>query len=78
MGLNWRIFVAMPEKRYIDQISDSTRDTLSTILVILIQVNLLGVATTRILTNSITQLTNAADQMSRGDLEQMIPSHPIT
>ena len=77
MGLNWRIFVAMPEKRYIDQISDSTRDTLSTILVILIQVNLLGVATTRIITNSITQLTNAADQMSRGDLEQMIPAHPI-
>jgi signal transduction histidine kinase len=77
MGLNWQISIAMPEKYYLGLISDSTRNTLITSLIIMTMANLLGIATMRMLTNPIKQLSDAADLMSRGDLEQRLPEHPI-
>jgi signal transduction histidine kinase/DNA-binding response OmpR family regulator len=77
MGLDWQVFVAMPEKHYLALINKSTRDTLVTSLVIMGLATLLGIATIRILASSIKKVSDAAGSMSRGNLDQKLAPHPI-
>jgi len=77
MGLSWKVFVAMPEDYYLGLINESTRNTLTASLGILGLSSLLGIAASRILTGSIKQVSDAAGEMSRGNLEQQLPGHPI-
>ena len=77
MGLNWKVYVAMPEDYYLGLINESTRNTLAASLGIMALSSLLGIAAARILTRSIQRVSDAAGEMSRGNLEQQLPEHPI-
>jgi methyl-accepting chemotaxis protein len=77
MGLSWKVFVAMPEDYYLGLINESTRNTLTASLGIMALSSLLGIAAARILTSSIKRVSDAAGEMSRGNLEQQLPGHPI-
>jgi signal transduction histidine kinase/DNA-binding response OmpR family regulator len=77
MGLNWKVYVAMPEDYYLGLINESTRNTLAASLGIMALSSLVGIAAARILTRSIQRVSDAAGEMSRGNLEQQLPEHPI-
>lgn len=77
MGLSWKVYVAMPEEYYLGLINDSTRNTLVASLAIMALSSLAGIAAARILTRSIQKVSDAAGIMSRGNLDQQLPSHPI-
>ena len=77
MGLNWQVFVGMPEEYYLGLINESTRNTFAASLALMALSSMLGIAAARILTRSIKQVSDAAEEMSRGNLEQQLPAHPI-
>jgi signal transduction histidine kinase/DNA-binding response OmpR family regulator len=77
MGLNWKVYVAMPEDYYLGLINESTRNTFAASLGIMALSSLLGIAAARILTRSIQRVSDATGEMSRGNLEQHLPGHPI-
>jgi signal transduction histidine kinase/CheY-like chemotaxis protein len=77
MGLDWKVFVAMPQKHYLALINQSTRDTLGASLALMGLASLLGIGTTRFLTRSIKDVSDAAGQLSSGNLDQQLSPHRI-
>lgn len=71
-GLDWLIVVVIPESDFMAQIHENNRTTLLLCLVALLLALLLGLVTSRWITQPIIQLSQAARAISSGQIDQKV------
>lgn len=71
-GLDWLIGVIVPESAFMEQINANTRTTIALCALALVAAILLGIATSYWIKRRLTKLTEAAQAMAQGELEQRI------
>jgi signal transduction histidine kinase/CheY-like chemotaxis protein len=72
-GLNWLIVVVVPESDFMEQIQASTRMTILLCLGALVIALGLGLVTSRWIAQPILRLSRAAQLLSQGNWDQMVP-----
>jgi len=68
-GLNWTYAIVIPEADFMAEIRANTRETILLCFASLLIATLLGMITSRWITNSILHLSNASMAIAEGDLE---------
>ncbi len=71
-GLDWLVVIAMPESDFMAEIKANTRKTILLCLVSLLTATLLGMITSRWITDFIRRLSNASMAIADGDLTQAV------
>jgi len=71
-GLNWTYAIVIPEADFMAEIRANTRETILLCFASLLIATLLGMITSRWITNSILHLSNASMAIAEGDLEQIV------
>jgi signal transduction histidine kinase/DNA-binding response OmpR family regulator len=77
-GLDWLVITTVPESDFIGKIKANTHTTLGLCLVALLVAILLGLITSRWITQSLLQLGKASQSIAEGDLEQTLKAPGIT
>ena len=72
MGLDWLIVVTVPESDFMAQINANTRDTILLCVGALGTAIILGIITSRWITQPILRLTRASEAIAKGELEQSV------
>ncbi|WP_019505849.1 hybrid sensor histidine kinase/response regulator [Pleurocapsa sp. PCC 7319] len=72
LGLDWLVVVAMPESDFMAEINANTRSTILLCVASLLIATLLGMMTSRWITESIRGLSNASQAIASGDLAQTV------
>ena len=72
LGLDWLVVVAMPESDFMAEINANTRSTILLCVASLLIATLLGMMTSRWITDSIRGLSNASQAIASGDLAQTV------
>ncbi len=73
LGLDWLVVITVPEADFMAQIQANTRQTIGLCLLALSVAVLLGLYTTRWMTQPITRLVQASAAIAAGDLQQSVP-----
>ncbi|MEA5417627.1 ATP-binding protein [Spirulina sp. CCNP1310] len=76
-NLNWLIVVIVPEEDFMGQINASRQRTVLLCLGALAIATILGIYTSRWITQPILQLARSSEAMSQGDLDQHVPENAI-
>lgn len=76
-GLHWLIVVIVPETDFMAQINDNTRHTILLCLGALALAIAIGILTARWITRPIERITQAAENMAKGSLDQHVQSSRI-
>jgi methyl-accepting chemotaxis protein len=71
-GLDWLIMIVIPEADFMEQIYENTRSTLWLCLAVSSIATVLGIYTSRWITQPILQLSQASRAIAEGDLEQKV------
>ena len=71
-GLDWLIVIVIPEADFMEQIYENTRSTLWLCLAAASIATVLGIYTSRWITQPILQLSQASQAIAEGDLEQKV------
>jgi signal transduction histidine kinase/CheY-like chemotaxis protein len=71
-GLDWLIVVVVPESDFMGQIDANTRNTIMLCLVALMVATLLGLLTSRWISQPIVSLSQASQAIANGDLSQTV------
>jgi signal transduction histidine kinase/DNA-binding response OmpR family regulator len=77
-GLDWQIVTLVPRSQFTAQIDANTRRTLQLSGLALLIATGLGLLTARWLSRSVLRVSQAADALSQGNLDQRLPAAPIT
>lgn len=77
-GLDWQIVTLVPRSEFMAQIEANTRRTLQLCGLALLVATGLGLLTARWLRRSVLRVSQAADTLSLGDLDQRVPPAPVT
>ncbi|WP_416236353.1 ATP-binding protein [Spirulina sp. CCNP1310] len=76
-GLDWLVVVTMPESDFMAQIHVNTRNTVLLCIVALLVSTLLGIYTSRWMSEPVLALGKASRAIATGDLAQQVPSPKI-
>lgn len=76
-GLRWLIVVVVPEADFMEQINANTRNTVLLCLGALVLAIAIGILTARWITRPIERITHAAEDMTKGSLDQHVKSSRI-
>jgi signal transduction histidine kinase len=76
-GIDWLVVVVVPESDFMAEINANTRTTIGLCLAALVIASLLGIYTSRRITQSILQLAKASQAITAGDLDQQLPPSAI-
>jgi methyl-accepting chemotaxis protein PixJ len=71
-GLDWRIVMVTSESDFMTQINANTRNTIALCGVALVIATLMGLVTSRWLTNPLVRLSQASQAIACGDLDQTV------
>jgi signal transduction histidine kinase/CheY-like chemotaxis protein len=71
-GLNWVVVVVVPESDFMAQINANTRTTILLCIVALMVATLMGLVTSRWITQPIVLLSQASQAIANGDLSQSV------
>ncbi len=71
-GLNWINVIVLPESDFMTEIDANTRETILLCFASLLTATLLGMMTSRWITNSIRSLSDASSAIALGDLEHTV------
>jgi signal transduction histidine kinase/DNA-binding NarL/FixJ family response regulator len=71
-GLDWLVVVVMPESDFLAQINNNTRTTILLCLGGLVFATMLGIYTSRLITQPILRLGQASQAIAMGDLDQRV------
>ncbi|MEG3863889.1 HAMP domain-containing sensor histidine kinase, partial [Microcoleus sp. herbarium12] len=71
-GLNWLIVVTIPESDFMEQINANTRSTIFLCLAALALATVLGIYTSRWITDPIVRLQKASEAIASGDLDRPV------
>lgn len=71
-GLDWLIVIVVPESDFMGEINANTRSTVFLCLLALLVATALGIFTSRWIAQPILRLSQAAEGISQGDLEQQV------
>ena len=71
-GIDWLVVVAVPESDFMGQINANTRTTILLCLGALVLASLLGVYTSRWITQPILRLSKASEAIASGELDQKV------
>ncbi|MEC4852925.1 MAG: adenylate/guanylate cyclase domain-containing protein, partial [Jaaginema sp. PMC 1079.18] len=71
-GLNWLIVVAVPEADFMEQIAASSRSTVRLCLMALLISTLIGIFTSRWITQPILRLNLAAQDLAQGEWDRLV------
>ncbi|MEM8720442.1 MAG: PAS domain S-box protein [Cyanobacteria bacterium P01_G01_bin.39] len=77
LGLDWLIAVTVPESDFMEQINANTRNTILLCLAALGIAIAIGIYTSSLITHPIKRVSNASDELARGELDQQVKSSPI-
>jgi hypothetical protein len=72
LGLDWLVIVIIPESDFMGQISSNTRTTIVLCLAALAVATILGICTSRWITQPILRLIRASEAMASGNLDQTV------
>ena len=72
LGLDWLVVVVMPESDFMAEINANTRSTILLCLTSLLVAILLGIITSRWITEPIRRLSHASQAIASGDFEQTV------
>jgi len=75
MGLNWLIYVVIPEVDFMAPIRENTRLALVLMLIALVIATIIGLMTTYWIVSPINRLNQAAQSLARGNWEYPLPSN---
>jgi sigma-B regulation protein RsbU (phosphoserine phosphatase) len=78
LGINWQIWVVLPENDFLAQIQKSNQQTVLLSLLTLGLALILGIVTARWLSQPITCLSLAAEAIAGGNLKKSLPPSPIS
>ncbi|MBW4610710.1 MAG: response regulator [Hassallia sp. WJT32-NPBG1] len=76
-GLDWLVVVAVPESDFMAQINANTRSTILLCLGALVLASLLGVYTSRWITQPILRLSKASEAIASGELDQKVQESAV-
>lgn len=76
-GLDWLVVVTVPESDFMAQIDANTRQTMLLCLAALLVSTLVGLRTSRWVTQPIRRLNRASRAIADGNLDQQLPTSPI-
>ncbi|MBW4623448.1 MAG: response regulator [Cyanosarcina radialis HA8281-LM2] len=76
-GLDWLVVIVVPENDFMGQINDNTRTTILLCLAALAIATLLGLLTSRWISQPIVDIEKASAAIAAGDLEQTVAVKPI-
>ena len=76
-NLDWLVVITVPESEFMDTIHQNTRMTVLLCFGALLVTTGLGVITARWIVRPITNMTEAADALSRGEWQQIVGESPI-
>ncbi|HEY9597310.1 MAG TPA: ATP-binding protein, partial [Cyanophyceae cyanobacterium] len=72
LGLDWLIVVVVPEADFMQQINENTRNTIFLCLGALAGATVLGILTTRWISEPILKLSQASSAIAQGELDQYV------
>lgn len=76
-GLDWFIIIAIPESDFTAEINANTRTTILLCFLVLTLTTLIGLVTSRWISQAIDRLNQASAQIAAGDLNQTVESSTI-
>ncbi len=76
-GLDWLVVVAVPESDFMGQINANTRSTILLCLGALVLASLLGMYTSRWITQPILRLSKASEAIASGELNQKVQESAV-
>ena len=76
-GLDWLVFVAVPESEFMAQINANTRNTVGLSIIALLGSILLGLYTAHWFTKPVLRLVKSSEAISEGDLNQSVANSSI-
>ncbi|NEU71574.1 response regulator [Hassallia byssoidea VB512170] len=76
-GLDWLVVIAVPESDFMGQINANTRTTILLCLGALVLASLLGVYTSRWITQPILRLSKASEAIASGELNQKVQESAV-
>ena len=76
-NLDWLIVLTVPEADFMAQIQESRRNALYLSLGALLIAIAVGIFTSRWVTRPILEVSQASDELAKGNLEQQVASSPI-
>lgn len=77
-GLDWQLITLVPRSEFMAQIEANTRRTLQLSGLVLLLSTGLGLLTARWISRSVLRVSQAADRLSQGALDQRVPASPIS
>lgn len=77
LGLDWLIVTIVPESDFMGQINANTRNTIYLCLAALVGAVILGIFTARWIVRPVLKLSDAANQIAAGNLEQQVNFNEI-
>ena len=78
MGIDWLIVVVIPESDFMEQINANTRHTILLCLIALVVAIAIGIVSSRWVTRPVLEVSQAANALAQGNLDQHIEFSPIT
>jgi len=76
-GLDWLIVVVVPESDFMAQLNQNTWNTVWSCTIALLLASFLGVPISRWIARQILRLSQAAEALANGDLQQTVQAHGI-
>jgi adenylate cyclase len=76
-GIDWLTVVVVPETDFMAQIYQNTNNTIGLCLIALLVAIAIGFYTSRWVTSPILRVSQAANQLAQGDLDQQVQPSPI-
>jgi phosphoserine phosphatase RsbU/P len=76
-GLDWLVVIAVPESDFMEQINQNTRNTIFLCLMSLGTAIAIGALTARWITRPIQRVSQAVEEVSKGNLDQQVDSSSI-
>jgi len=76
-GIDWLTVVVVPERDFMAQINQNTRNTVLLCSAALLCAIAIGIYTSGLITRPIKRVSDASDELARGDLDQQVKPSPI-